>query len=43
MRRFSFNGIRGMVDAYGYVTWGGMGFHLYAADPELRKAIMSAR
>lgn len=44
--KFTFDGIQGVAEAYqggAYIFWGGMGFHLNATNPGLRKAILAAR
>lgn len=43
---FTFDGIDGFAEAYkggAFIAWGGMGFHLDAACPELYAAIMDAK
>lgn len=40
---FMFHGARGTVDAFNFVQWGGMGFQIEAAAPDLRKTIDNAR
>jgi len=37
--KFTFKGIQGNVDRFGFVTYGGMGFQITAASDELRRAI----
>jgi hypothetical protein len=42
---FSFNGINGLAQPYiggVWISWGGMGFHLDAANEDLRAAILNA-
>ena len=43
---FKYMGRKGIAEAYkggAFIFWGGMGFHLNAANPELREAIEKAR
>jgi hypothetical protein len=39
IKLFTFRGIEGSLDNYGFVCWGGMGFNIQAACPDLRAAI----
>ena len=46
MWKFTFNGIQGFAERYNetdgvYVRWYGMGFHLIAANADLKEAILS--
>jgi hypothetical protein len=42
MTKFTFQGIKGSVDKFGFVCWGGMGFQIEAAGPELKAVIAAA-
>lgn len=40
---FTFQGHTGHIDAFGFITWAGMGFQIEAASAEMRAAIAKAR
>lgn len=42
VKHFTYNGIAGTLDNYGFVCWGGMGFNIQAALPHFRAAIDAA-
>ena len=43
MRYFTFQRIKGSIDAQGFVRWAGMAFQIEACSHALRRAVESAR
>ena len=43
MTYFTFNGIQGCIDQYGFIQYGGIGFWFSQAHKELKAAILAAQ